>query len=99
MRKTDEQAKRPLAARRLVILLLLYRPLHLPHFPNHPPLRPTLEITYILLAHRIAITRYSTYPTKAFEPSSSLLQTIMGYLEGFREQDIGKDGNYILEDG
>lgn len=97
--KTDNQVERPMATRRLVILFLLYRPIHLPHLPNYPPLCPTPEITYILLAHRIAITRYPTYPTKAFESSSSLLQTIMGYVEGVREQDIGEDGDYFLEDG
>ena len=96
---TDEQVERPMASRRLVILFLLYRPIHLPHFPNHPPLRPTLEITYILLADRISITRNHTYPTKASKPSSSLFQAIMGNLEGSREQDIGEDGNYVLEDG
>jgi hypothetical protein len=99
MTKADDQVKWPLATRRLVILFLLHRPIHLPHFPNHPSLRPTLEITYILLANRISITRYHTYPPKTFEPSSSLFQAVMGDLEGSGEQDIGEDGNYILENG
>jgi hypothetical protein len=88
-----------MAAWRLVILFLLYRPIHLPHVPNHPPLRPTSQIPYILLTNRISITRYHTYPPKTIESSSSLIQAIMGNVEGVREQDIGEDGNYVLEDG
>jgi len=87
------------AARWLVILFLLHRPIHLPHFPNNTSLRPTPEVAYILLANRISITRHPTYPAKAFESSGSILQEIMGNLEGSREQDIGKDGDYIFEDG
>jgi hypothetical protein len=99
MTKADDQVKWPLATRRLVILFLLHRPIHLPHLPNHPPLCPTPKITYILLANRISITRNHTYPPKTIEPSSSIFQAIMGDLEGCREQDIGEDGNYFLEDG
>jgi hypothetical protein len=96
---SDDQVERPLAPWRLVILFLLYRPIHLPHFLNNTPFRPTPEIAYILLANRISITRNHTYTPKTIESSSSLLQAIMGNVEGVREQDIGENGNYILEDG